>query len=229
MRITLLYAVPILLSALMSGSASAQPEPKTKASPAAVPAPTPSASPRTKASAFFVRMHQLCGQAFEGQVIKSHPGDTLWQTARILLHVDSCKAGKIHMALHVGKDRSRSWLLSLTEGQLRLQHEHVINGIPAPHSDYGGNANPVLGSASSQTFPADAAALALFRQHRMPASADILWQLAFLDSHHLAYRFSRPQRDFQLHFDLSQPVPPPCPERAGARSGWQARSGPPAG
>lgn len=213
MRITLLCATLVLLSGLLSGNASAQPQPavSASASPEALPAPTPSPQPEARARAFFARMQQLCGQAFEGQVIKSQPGDTLWQTARILLHVHSCQPDRIRMALQVDKDRSRSWLLSFSAGQLRLQHEHSQQQKPAALSNYGGSYDPALASTSSQTFPADAASLALFRQHNLPASADTRWQLAFVDSHHLAYRFSRPQRDFQIHFDLSQPVPPPLP------------------
>jgi hypothetical protein len=111
----------------------------------------------------------------------------------------------------VGKDRSRSWQLSFSSGQLSLQHAHRSHSKQAALSGYGGVHDPASGSASSQTFPVDAASIALFRKLNLPAAADSKWQLTFLEPGQLVYRFSRPGREFQLQFDLNQPVPPPTP------------------
>lgn len=217
MPIQFLCAGLLLLSGLLTVRAEAQSPAVTRPTASHSPTesdPTASASPTPDPEAparFFARMQQLCNRAFEGKVVQSQPGDALWHASRVVLHVHSCQPERISMALHVGKDRSRSWLLSFSKGQLRLEHVHRQNGTPATLSGYGGQHEQASSGPSSQTFPVDVASMALFRKHNLPAAADSKWQLTFLEPGQLVYRFSRPGREFQLQFDLNQPVPPPAP------------------
>lgn len=161
------------------------------------------------ANLFFRRLQQLCHRAFEGQVVKSNPGDTLWQASRILIHGQHCSEHEIRLALHVGKDRSRTWVIRHLGQQLSLKHEHLQQGQPEAISAYGG-LSASQSTATAQAFPADAESIALFEAHNMSAASANIWWLLFLDNGQFVYRLTRPHREFQINFDLSQPVPLPA-------------------
>jgi len=186
------------------------------------PAPEPLPSPEPPAAElFFKRLSQFCGQAFVGQVAKSNPGDTLWQKARVVMHIRDCSDQEIRIPLHVDKDRSRTWVLTRIPQGLQLRHEHRhADGSLDAVTGYGGQTLNSSGTPNEQAFPSDADSNALFEAQKMPAAKANTWWLLFLPNGHFAYRLTRPGRDFQIDFDLSQPValPPPAWGAAAAHN-----------
>ncbi|WP_202801438.1 hypothetical protein [Idiomarina xiamenensis] len=66
-----------------------------------------------------------CGKAYVGQVVSDNLQDTAWASSRIIMHVRNCSAQQIEIPLHVGDDRSRTWVITRLDDQLSLQHVHV--------------------------------------------------------------------------------------------------------
>lgn len=157
--------------------------------------------------AFWRALLHLCGQAFEGRVIDPQPQDAAFASAPLVVHVRQCSATQVRMPLHVGTDRSRTWVLTRTPQGLRLKHEHRhADGHEERVTQYGGDASG--GTALAQHFPTDAHTRAL-----LPASASNVWSIE-VTANTLSYRLQRPgtpPRRFEARFDLSRPVALPAP------------------
>jgi len=128
------------------------------------------------------------------------------------MHVADCAGDRVRIPLHVGADRSRTWLITRTPAGLRLKHDHRHeDGSPDTLTDYGGDtAGP--GSAARQQFPADAESIALFRRTGREVSVTNVWALEVTPTR-FAYELRRPPgpnaRFFRVEFDLTRPVPTP--------------------
>src|SRR5687768_11887891 len=72
--------------------------------------------------AFFERLRSLCGSAYQGRVVSTDAADRNFAASRLVMHVRSCSADEIRIPFHVGDDRSRTWVVSRTDGGLRLKH-----------------------------------------------------------------------------------------------------------
>lgn len=154
------------------------------------------------ADGFFASLAGLCGQAFEGEAeMATAPdfGDDL------VVHVRRCSADELQIPVHVGEDRSRTWLLTRTETGLRLKHDHRHeDGSEDAVTGYGGDSREP-GTPTSQSFPADAFTAAL-----IPEAAGNVWTLTIEPGSRLVYHLSRdgaPRATFT--FDLTRPVDPP--------------------
>ncbi|MEZ5947538.1 MAG: hypothetical protein R3C04_11940 [Hyphomonas sp.] len=162
---------------------------------------------------FMHRLSALCGKAFEGHVASDDPQDDTWRSQTIIMHVRSCSDDEIRIPLHVGDDRSRTWIIHREDGHLALHHAHRHeDGSFDPLSGYGGNRDDRF-SGSRMNFPADEATKTLFDAEGIPQSKDNVWAIEVRPSHSLfAYELERPGRFFRLEFDTSKPVPaPPAP------------------
>jgi hypothetical protein len=104
---------------------------------------------------FFEQIRSMCGARFEGQSsFPDDPEDSFYGVPLVAV-VESCEEQEIRIPFHVGKDTSRTWILTRTPAGLELKHDHRHeDGTPDEITMYGGTATEP-GTATSQSFPAD--------------------------------------------------------------------------
>ena len=163
---------------------------------------------------FFAAIGEHCGKAYKGQVIKDHPASepNAFAGVDLVMHVSECGEQEISIPFMVGDDRSRTWVLSRTDGGLRLKHDHRHeDGSSDDVTMYGGDSDD-QGSAVRLQFPVDAESIATFERTGLSASVNNTWAMEIEVDKRFLYELSRPSgRLFQVEFDLSQPVPAPPP------------------
>ncbi|MDP9178885.1 MAG: hypothetical protein M3O61_14470 [Gemmatimonadota bacterium] len=178
------------------------------------PAPEPQPQPRPAAAvspqdAFWNGLQAICGRAFNGQMTEGSPGDSAFRRATLTMHVRTCTPTEIRIPFHLGADRSRTWVLTRTEGGLRLKHDHRhADGTEDPITQYGGDTRD-RGSATRQEFYADVHTATL-----IPAARTNVWTVEIVpatDRFAYALRREGTDRRFRVEFDLKRPVSPPPP------------------
>jgi hypothetical protein len=163
-----------------------------------------------QADAFFANLQSLCGKAYQGRLISSEAQDQDMAGERLVMHVRECSADTVRIPFHVGADRSRTWVITRTDGGLRLKHDHRHeDGSEDELTQYGGDSNG--GTAVRQAFPTDSFTRRLFRHAGITASLDNVWAVEANPGRAFAYELRRPNRFFRVEFDLSSPVTPPPP------------------
>jgi hypothetical protein len=188
-----------LATLLLIGLAAACAPAAAPPAPGAAAHPDPAAHPQ---DAFFAHLASLCGRAFRGEaLLVSGPGFE----GEMIMHVRRCGENEIQIPLHIGENRSRTWIITRTGEGLRLKHDHRIpDGSDAPVTQYGGDtAEP--GTALRQSFPADA-----FTAELLPEAATNVWTITLTPGERLHYHLTRhgqPRATFV--FDLTDEVPPP--------------------
>lgn len=165
-----------------------------------VPEPTPQ-------DQFFAAFEPYCGNSYAAEVVADNQPSEAWQQ-ELVVHIRDCEANTIRMPLHVGEDRSRTWVLTRTEKGLDFQHIHLHeDGTPDAVSPYGGH-TIASGDAQMQAFPVDNASKALFVENGLEVSTTNTWILSF-DGDVMYYELTRPGREFVVAVDLSQPIAEP--------------------
>ena len=165
-------------------------------------------TPDTRA-AFLDSLQPLCGNTYSGDVTSSDPQDADWREAALTLGPVECEDRTVRLPLRVGEDSSRTWIVRESSSGLSLRHQHLHeDGSPDAVSMYGGFAREG-GTATSQSFPADAWTRELFLSNGLPDSVANVWTMA-IENGELVYRLDRPGREFRAAFPLS-PVSPPSP------------------
>ncbi|RUO27154.1 hypothetical protein CWE09_09065 [Aliidiomarina minuta] len=167
--------------------------------------------------AFFNTLKEHCGNAYAGEVtIGDEEADAEWIDSDIIIEVRECDDNRIRIPLHVGDDHSRTWIISRTDMELELKHDHRLeDGSHDPLTMYGGSTF-TPGTATSQSFPADEYSKQLFSELGYSASIDNTWWVEFPDADTLRYRLVRDDREFQVDIDLSETV-----EAPQAPWGWE--------
>lgn len=161
--------------------------------------------------AFFDTLSGLCGKAFEGKVISKDEVDADWRKEVLTIHVNNCSEDVINIPLHVGENRSRTWVISKTETGLRLKHDHRHeDGEPDAVTMYGGDTEGT-GTALRQSFPVDPHSIELFTREGLTASVTNVWSLSIDPGQTLTYELTRPGRLFQAEIDLTKEVEAPPP------------------
>ncbi|MBK8197776.1 MAG: hypothetical protein IPK75_05345 [Acidobacteria bacterium] len=164
-------------------------------------------------SGFETALAPLCGEAFEGRIVTTDAADDPWRAERVVMHVRGCEPGLFEIPLHVGENRSRTWVLMQVGEAWELRHDHRHDdGEPDSLTLYGGfSASPP--DALRQEFPADEATKALFDAEGIPVSKTNVWAIEIDPGANVfAYELKRPERHFRLEFDTSRPVDaPPAP------------------
>jgi hypothetical protein len=161
---------------------------------------------------FWEALGGLCGQAFEGRVMESVPPDPSFEGHALVMHVRSCEPGEIRIPVHVGGDRSRTWVVTTTAVGLRLNHEHRReDGSDDPPTRYGGDARG-RGEATVQSFPVDAYSTGL-----EPETIGNVWTLELHPGRTFVYALGNEETDraFRVEFDLTRSVEPPPPPWGG--------------
>lgn len=165
---------------------------------------------------FLSRLRPLCGQAFEGRIEANEGGNPVndpFVGKTLIIHARECGAESVKIPLHVGDDRSRTWVIARTAGGLRLKHDHRHqDGSEDAMTQYGGD-TAMPGTAERQEFPADAHSRALFAEAKLPPGAQQnVWAIEVRPGQEFVYELSRPGRKVRMVFDLARPVPlPPAP------------------
>ena len=122
---------------------------------------------------FFENVKKLCGERFEG--VTEFPEDPTHDFAgkKLVMHVETCTDNEIRIPFRVGEDKSRTWILTLSDKGLLLKHDHRhADGTPDEVTMYGGWA--AEGDGSRQRFAADAETAKL-----IPEAATNVWTLEF--------------------------------------------------
>ncbi|PHR65048.1 MAG: hypothetical protein COA51_06630 [Idiomarina sp.] len=160
---------------------------------------------------FIDAFRPYCGQAFAATIVEDNQPSAAWDKP-LVVHIRDCEENVIRMPLHVGDDRSRTWVLTQHPGYIDFQHYHLHeDGSADDVSPYGGQ-TLAAGSATMQAFPVDEASQALFIENGLDVSVTNTWTISFVDDKTMSYKLSRPGRIFEVHVDLSTPVdvPPPA-------------------
>jgi hypothetical protein len=159
--------------------------------------------------AFWASLQRLCGQAYAGTLTQGSAADSSFRTATLVMHVRQCSPGEVRIPFHVGENRSRTWIVTRTEGGLRLKHDHRHeDGGEDAITQYGGDTRDV-GTPARQEFYADAHTATL-----IPAAVTNVWTMEVVPGERFAYALRREGTDrrFRVEFDLTRPVtPPPAP------------------
>ena len=159
----------------------------------------------------FEALSARCGQAYEGRVLGDDPRDEDWRSETLVMHIRECSEDEIRIPLHVGENRSRTWVVTRQGEGLRLKHDHRHeDGSEDVLTQYGGDTEGAVTGLMAE-FPADQFSRDLFVREDIPVSADNVW-LMQIEGENFTYGLTRPDRNFRAVFDLSEPVdPPPAP------------------
>lgn len=167
------------------------------------PAPAP-------ADTFMTGLAAHCGKAYEGALVSTDESDAGFASERLVMHVRACAPGEIRVPLHVGENRSRTWVITRTEEGLRLKHDHRHeDGSEDAVTQYGGDSAEVT-SATRVEFPVDQFSIDLFTREGLTASVTNVWAMEITDNM-FAYELSRENRFFRIEFDLTSPIDAPPP------------------
>jgi hypothetical protein len=198
-------AAAVLLLAACGGTPADQPA----QAPAADDAELATANPQ---DAWWERLQALCGQAFAAEMTRYDDElDTGWLDRDVIMHVRECTPTEIRIPLHVGENRSRTWVLTRTGDGIRLKHDHRHpDGTEEESTQYGGD-TVAPGTATRQEFPADQYSRELFLAQGHTAGVDNVWIMEIHPGEQFVYNLTRPNRDFRAEFDLTRPVAAPPP------------------
>jgi hypothetical protein len=154
---------------------------------------------------FWTKLKQLCGKAYEGTISESPTASGTFQGKKLVMHVRSCGEKQIRIPFIVGDDRSRTWVLTMTENRITLKHDHRHeDGSEDKNTQYGG-VSMNEGTSSMQVFPADQ-----YTAELIPAAHANVWWIT-LDDKSFTYNLRRIGTDrlVTVTFDLTKEIPAP--------------------
>ncbi|MCL1079212.1 hypothetical protein D5R81_14745 [Parashewanella spongiae] len=158
--------------------------------------------------AFFERLKMYCGKAFQGKVTVDNQDNGSFSNKKLVMHVRKCTDIELQIPFHVGNDASRTWIITKTGSGLSLKHDHRQgNGEYDDLTMYGGHTLDA-GKDHAQSFPADQYSKELFVKQEISQSVGNTWQILIRPEKY-TYRLFRQGREFQVDFDLTQPITAP--------------------
>lgn len=153
--------------------------------------------------AFLLNLGEYVGRHFEGSTDLDHTPDPPFGDERLVIRFLSADADEVRIALDVGENRSRTWVLTRVANGLLLKHDHRYpDGTPEERTMYGGYTAPG-GTEWCQSFPADQYTATL-----IPEAHTNVWTMQLdRDSQQFMYDLTRHGRPrFRAVFDLSRDV-----------------------
>lgn len=150
---------------------------------------------------FLQKLTSHCGKAYKGKIV-SQPIPEDFQDKELIMYVMECSEELVKIPFFVGDDLSRTWVLSLEGGRVKLKHDHrAPDGTPEEETMYGGTATNT-GLEHVQFFPADQETSLM-----IPAASGNMWWITISDTVY-SYNLKRvdSEREFNVIFDLSKPV-----------------------
>ncbi len=164
------------------------------------------AQPTKAQKAFLKQFEEFSGQSFSGDVLSPLKDNNPFKGQKLQITVGNSVNGQVRIPFAVGNDKSRTWVISLSETGLLLKHDHRhADGSPDEVTNYGGYAS-VNGTALSQNFPADE-----FTAKLIPAAAANVWTLEFDHRKNTLDYILRRNGELRFHarFFLSRPIKTP--------------------
>ncbi len=159
---------------------------------------------------FWYRLHEHCGEAFEGRLVTAAPGfDLLDGSERLIVHFRSCTDFETRLPFHIEEgpdawDRSRTWVF-FNHGAdgLELRHDHRHqDGSEEDNTWYGGDA--IEGGAYWQRF--------VYPPRTEEMGVFMGWRVEIHPNERFTYGTMRDEEwTFRVDFDLSKAVEPPPP------------------
>lgn len=174
----------------------------------AVILPAPQVSISTH-DAYFEHFKKHCGKAYQGKVTVDNAIGDSFANKKLVMHVRKCTERQLQIPFHVGKDASRTWILTKTNSGISLKHDHrQVDGSYDKSTMYGGHTLDA-GWERVQSFPVDQYSKELFVKQGIPQSNGNTWQM-FIYPEKFTYRMIREGREFRVDFDLTKPITPPA-------------------
>jgi hypothetical protein len=165
-------------------------------------------------AAFLANYVPYCGYTYAGRSIFVDLGeDSPLSGAELTMTVSECSEDEVRIPFFVDEDRSRTWILSMQDGALRLGHDHRYeDGTEYEANFYGGfatnNENKYFeyypeyakSDVNILFFPSDERTIA-----DRPARNINVWSKEFdLENHRYYYRLYLEGRlRYEAEFDLS--------------------------
>jgi hypothetical protein len=113
----------------------------------------PATAPVSPHDAFWANLQALCERAAEGRLVQAPPGDTqIDPAAQLVVHFRECGAEELRFPLHVGENRSRTWVFSRHAEQLELRHDHRHEDGTEESNTWYGATTLDAGTAHRQEF-----------------------------------------------------------------------------
>ncbi|NVJ51166.1 MAG: hypothetical protein HWE11_12310 [Gammaproteobacteria bacterium] len=158
---------------------------------------------------FFNAIKQHCGKSFRGKIVVDNQPSASFTNKALIMHVRECSNFQLKIPFHVGKDASRTWIITKTGSGLSLKHDHRhADGQSDSLTMYGGHTVD-SGFTNVQSFPADAPTIEMFVAQGLPQSNTNIWQI-YIYPTKFTYRLIREGREFKVDFDLTIPVENPA-------------------
>ena len=149
---------------------------------------------------FFNTFSQYCGQNFEGKtVFPDDPGHD-FAGKKLIMNVAECTDKEIRVPFQVGKNTSRTWVITRTNKGLLLKHDHRHDdGTPDELTMYGGYEDK-LSTVLKVNFAADEATAIM-----LPEAKTNVWTLSFDEQkNQFIYSLSRHNKPrYEAIFDMS--------------------------
>lgn len=156
---------------------------------------------------FFNTIKSHCGKAYQGKIVAGGKEGDGFVGEKLVMHIRSCENNTLKIPFFVGENKSRTWVLNLTEENLvQLKHDHRNpDGTEEEITQYGGISSNT-GLNNIQYFPAD--------QHTadlIPTASTNVWWIT-IDEKYFSYNLRRigSDRVFSVKFDLTQTITTPA-------------------
>jgi hypothetical protein len=163
------------------------------------------ASPPAPGEELWSALSPHCGQAFFGRLAEgTEASDAAFGESLLVARILECSEQELRIALDVGRDRSRTWIVTRTPGGVRLKHDHRHpDGSEDSLSRYGGDTRGATDGPSFD-FYADS-----FTAHLIPRAATNIWTLSVGPQAGFSYGLRREDsgRRFRIEFDFARPAP----------------------
>lgn len=150
---------------------------------------------------FWNTLKSHCGKAYQGQLVLPKE-DKDFGGKHLVMHVRKCTDKEIKIPFFVGKDKSRTWVLSYDNNRMSLKHDHRHKDGTADDVNFYGGITTNSGKADIQIFSSDE-----LTQKMIPAAATNVWWIT-IDATTFTYNLRRlgTDRVFRVVMDLTQTI-----------------------
>lgn len=151
---------------------------------------------------FLENLDILSSKSYYGKVLFPEQNEPPFDAETLFVSVGPLTDGQIRMPFILGADRSRTWILTLTDEGLLFKHDHRhSDGTPEEVTMYGGFSDGD-GTGFFQNFPADEETAIM-----IPEASTNVWTFRLnqelTELHYILERHNAPR--FHAVFDLTLP------------------------
>jgi hypothetical protein len=159
------------------------------------------AAPTSPQDAFWNSLQALCESAAPGTLLHAPEGDTqIDPDADLVVHFRECGAEELRFPLHVGENRSRTWVFIRHADRLELRHDHRHEDGTEEANTWYGATTLTEGTAQRQEFVSERNGML------------VGWRVEIEPGRRYTYGTIRDgEWRHHLEFDLTRPadIPPP--------------------